>query len=124
MCDHCCVYVGPPTVVDCGLLDPPQRGRVFLSGTTFGSRANYSCETNHKLVGPVRRVCLESGIWSNTSPTCEGMHIAHSPSAAVQVNLRTRALKRQSHNYVLVERSELLWRPFNDYDLSFICLIL
>lgn len=73
--DHCCVWFTPTIVVDCGLLDHPQRGRVFLSGTTFGSRANYSCETNHKLVGPVRRVCEEDGVWSNTPPSCEGTYI-------------------------------------------------
>ena len=62
------------TVADCGGLDSPTNGIVVFSGTTFGSQANYSCNSLHRLVGPNSRECTEEGVWSDTAPTCIGQY--------------------------------------------------
>ena len=63
------------TVVDCGGLLDPDNGIVQLSGTVFGSQANYSCVNGYKLVGVTTRTCLETQHWSDTAPSCQSMHI-------------------------------------------------
>lgn len=35
------------------------------------SEATFSCAVQHKLAGVVKRVCLESGLWSDFAPKCE-----------------------------------------------------
>ena len=57
--------------VDCGPLDDPENGTVFIFGTTFGFPAFYSCFTGYVLVGASVRICLASGNWSGSAPTCE-----------------------------------------------------
>ena len=57
--------------VDCGPLDDPENGTVFIFGTMFGSAAFYSCFTGYVLVGASFRICLASGNWSGSAPTCE-----------------------------------------------------
>ena len=46
-------------------------GDVGLTGTTFGSRAFYSCNKGFILVGFNRRICQANGEWSGEAPTCE-----------------------------------------------------
>lgn len=60
--------------VDCGKLPPLPYGTAeLLNGTThLGSVIQYSCTTNFRLVGPVRRTCTEDHQWSDSSPRCEG----------------------------------------------------
>ena len=60
-------------VVDCGNLTAPANGQVTLTETTFGRTANYSCNTGYNLVGNSTRTCQETGEWSGSVPTCEGM---------------------------------------------------
>uniref|UniRef100_A0A336K2F8 CSON012544 protein n=1 Tax=Culicoides sonorensis TaxID=179676 RepID=A0A336K2F8_CULSO len=59
--------------VDCGSLTPIPHGSVrYLSNTThLGSEVLYSCTNSHKLNGIPKRTCLESGLWSDTTPKCE-----------------------------------------------------
>lgn len=59
--------------VDCGKLTPLPYGTAeLLNGTThLGSVIQYSCTTNYRLVGPVRRVCTTSHQWSDVTPRCE-----------------------------------------------------
>ena len=57
--------------VDCGDLDDPDNGRVDLSGTTFGSKAVYSCDRGYFLVGDSKRVCQANGEWSGDAPVCK-----------------------------------------------------
>ena len=56
--------------VDCGDLDDPENGDVDLTGTSFGSRALYSCNRGFTLVGINRRVCQANGQWSGEAPSC------------------------------------------------------
>lgn len=58
-------------VVDCGPLENPENGNVFVFGTTFWSFASYSCFTGYRLIGSSFRICLGSGIWSGSAPTCQ-----------------------------------------------------
>ena len=59
------------TVVDCGNLANPRNGKVDLTGTTFGSRADYTCNRGYMLDGPQSRSCRADGAWSGREPKCE-----------------------------------------------------
>ena len=61
-------------VVDCGSPEETAHGQVGLpsNATYFGSYAQYTCDTNYKLEGFERRMCLENGSWSASPPTCKG----------------------------------------------------
>ena len=70
--------------VDCGTLEAPANGSVTVSGTTFTSTATYSCDSGYILHGNTTRICLETGLWSTSSPTCTGITLysrilAHKP---------------------------------------------
>lgn len=60
--------------IDCGTILPIPYGTVkYVSNTTHvGSEVIFSCAPSHKLSGPLKRKCLETGIWSDASPKCEG----------------------------------------------------
>ncbi|KAL9879295.1 CUB and Sushi multiple domains furrowed isoform 1-T5 [Glossina fuscipes fuscipes] len=59
--------------IDCGAITPIPHGiHKYTMNTTFvGSEVTFSCSQAHKLSGVPKRVCLESGIWSDMSPKCE-----------------------------------------------------
>ena len=59
------------TVIDCGGLSSPTNGEVTVSTTTFGSTANYTCDTGNDLVGDTTRTCQADGQWSRSEPTCQ-----------------------------------------------------
>lgn len=47
----------------------------YNSNTTYvGSEVSFSCSQAHRLNGVVKRICLESGVWSDSSPRCEGKY--------------------------------------------------
>ncbi|KAH9415308.1 C-type lectin (CTL) or carbohydrate-recognition domain (CRD) [Dermatophagoides pteronyssinus] len=62
-----CVYI------DCGLPFPLSNGKWLLTVNTtyYGSTVEYECNSNFKLNGPRRRICLENGTWSSVPPVCE-----------------------------------------------------
>ena len=66
------LHTFPCADVDCGTLGNPANGMVSVSTTTYNSVATYSCNTGHTLTGDDMRTCLETGLWSNTEPTCTG----------------------------------------------------
>uniref|UniRef100_A0A8W7Q5B0 Furrowed n=1 Tax=Anopheles coluzzii TaxID=1518534 RepID=A0A8W7Q5B0_ANOCL len=59
--------------VDCGPLTPiPFGSHRYTQNTTFlGSEVVYSCANSHRLAGVNRRLCLDTGLWSETAPRCE-----------------------------------------------------
>lgn len=59
--------------IDCGTLQPIPYGSFrYAQNTTYiGSEALYSCTNSHRLSGPTKRICLDSGVWSDVSPKCE-----------------------------------------------------
>ena len=59
------------TVV-CGDLPDPINGTVILNGTVEGSIANYTCDEGFLRDGPVVRMCGSDGMWSGSTPQCEG----------------------------------------------------
>ena len=59
-------------MVDCGTLDDPTNGIVSVSTTIYNSVAMYSCNIGHTLTGDDMRMCLETGSWSSSEPTCTG----------------------------------------------------
>ena len=62
-----------PIVVSCGTLANPANGQVGHTGSTFGQTATYSCNTGYNLVGGSTRTCQATGVWSGSTPTCQGM---------------------------------------------------
>ena len=66
------------TAVNCGTLSNPDNGQVtHTAGTTFGQTATYSCNTGYNLVGVNTRTCQATGVWSGSSPTCQGMLLSY-----------------------------------------------
>lgn len=61
------------SVIDCKPLTPVPFGSVkYSQNTTYlGSEVSYSCTSTHRLNGNAKRVCLESGQWSDAAPKCE-----------------------------------------------------
>ncbi len=59
--------------VDCMGLSNPIDGMVALTATTFESTATYSCNTGLSLTGEATRTCEDTGAWSGSEPTCDGM---------------------------------------------------
>lgn len=60
-------------VIDCKPLTAIPFGTIkYLKNTTYlGSEVTYSCTNTHRLNGIAKRVCLETGQWSDSSPKCE-----------------------------------------------------
>ena len=81
------------TAVDCGTLTNPPNGQVsHTSGTTYGRRATYSCNTGYYLAGSSTRTCQATGVWSGSMPICQGMWL-------LKLGLCTK------QNYTLLEPS-------------------
>ena len=56
---------------DCPRLDSfPGNARVRGNGSTFGSCAEFSCESGHTLFGERKICCSENGTWNSTKATC------------------------------------------------------
>ena len=47
----------------------------MLSGTSFESRAFYTCDTGFMINGASERQCGSDGNWDGTAPICDGMTI-------------------------------------------------
>ena len=60
----------------CSDLLPPTNGEVSVEGGSFGDTAVYSCNPGFTLEGSATRVCMASGQWSDTPPTCTGIGMA------------------------------------------------
>lgn len=54
----------------CASLLDPINGEVNQLGTTFGSRAVYSCNTGFVMDGTSVRFCSFDGTWTSNPPTC------------------------------------------------------
>ena len=62
------------TDMNCSTLTDPANGQVsHTAGTTFRQTATYSCDTGYNLVGDSTRICHDTGVWSGSAPTCQGM---------------------------------------------------
>ena len=69
------IFVIVFVAVDCGSLTSPVNGNISLSGTTFESVADYTCQAGYLLVGSESRLCQANRTWSGDSPICEGQLI-------------------------------------------------
>ena len=61
--------------VDCGSLSDPLNGVVMTTGTTLSSDATYTCDNGYTRSGDQTRVCLASGDWSGSEPSCNREYI-------------------------------------------------
>ena len=64
-------------VADCGSLDAPEDGSVdhpttvsVYRSTIFVATATFSCHSGFVLSGERELSCLETGLWSGSSPEC------------------------------------------------------
>lgn len=66
--------------IDCGSISPiPYGVQNYTKNTTYvGSEVTFTCSHSHKLNGMPKRTCSESGVWSGSSPKCEGTLICGS----------------------------------------------
>ncbi|XP_065189567.1 sushi, von Willebrand factor type A, EGF and pentraxin domain-containing protein 1-like [Sycon ciliatum] len=54
----------------CGAVSKPANGGVFMTGTTYGATASFSCNIGYNLNGSSSINCPENGTWSAT-PRCD-----------------------------------------------------
>ena len=66
-----CLFELLITAAECSDLDNPDNGQVFLSGTTIGATASYSCSAGYELIGDRTRTCQSNGQWSGGEPSCK-----------------------------------------------------
>ena len=72
----------------CSNLANPTNGQVsHTGGTTLGQTATYSCNTGYTLVGGSTRTCQSTGVWSGSTPTCQGV-LLYTESESVYVQHR------------------------------------
>ncbi|SPP78689.1 blast:Sushi%2C von Willebrand factor type A%2C EGF and pentraxin domain-containing protein 1 [Drosophila guanche] len=50
---------------------PPNSTMVALNGFEVGAQIKYSCDSNHLLVGPATRTCLDTGFYNEFPPVCK-----------------------------------------------------
>ena len=87
------------TVVDCSTLTRPANGQVsHTAGTTFGQTATYSCDTGFNLVGNSIRTCEATGLWSGSTPTCQGTFMWILEASICLCKLEDRGHKNTLHN--------------------------
>ncbi|XP_076330121.1 P-selectin-like [Tachypleus tridentatus] len=60
------------TKSECPTLSAPENGKLsgLCSSAVTGDRCKFSCLEKYQLVGNPGLICLESGSWSGTTPTC------------------------------------------------------
>ncbi|XP_076328551.1 P-selectin-like isoform X3 [Tachypleus tridentatus] len=60
------------TKAGCPTLSAPENGELsgFCSSAVTGDRCTFSCLQDYQLIGDSELICLESGSWSGTTPTC------------------------------------------------------
>ena len=67
---RCSHYSFSSAAVDCGRPRVSANGRLFVTTTTLGSVARYSCNLPYRVEGERMRRCLVNGSWSGSVPTC------------------------------------------------------
>ena len=60
-------------VIQCPLLLNPVNGVVQFTNRVIGAIAVYSCNIGYRLEGRERQVCQQNSLWSEQSPSCEGI---------------------------------------------------
>ena len=96
-------------MVECGTLDDPTNGMVTVSTTIYNSVATYSCNIGHNLTGNDMRMCLETGSWSSSEPTCTcEFYCFREPLAYIQHKL---CQKYNPHNSIQVLKSTKVQNP-------------
>ena len=59
------------SVINCGDPGSPSNGNSQVSGSTFGSTVNHTCNEGYELNGVNERECLANGSWSAPLPSCD-----------------------------------------------------
>lgn len=71
------------SVIDCKPLTQIPFGTIrYLQNTTYiGSEVVYACTNTHRINGNSKRICQETGQWSEIAPKCEEIRCAEPPLA-------------------------------------------
>lgn len=54
----------------CPRLERPANSRIAVTRYTVGGSATYTCDEHFTMQGKNRRICMSTGTWSGTEPTC------------------------------------------------------
>ncbi|XP_040039010.2 sushi, von Willebrand factor type A, EGF and pentraxin domain-containing protein 1 isoform X1 [Gasterosteus aculeatus] len=55
---------------ECETPPAPERGRVNVTDTSFGSTVTYACEDGYELEGEAVRECVSGRLWTRDAPVC------------------------------------------------------
>ncbi|XP_077986730.1 uncharacterized protein LOC144441077 [Glandiceps talaboti] len=58
-------------VIGCGHPGELENGQILGSDFDFGRSVRFVCNGDHRLIGPNRRECLNTGYWTGYQPFCE-----------------------------------------------------
>ena len=58
-------------LVNCGDPGAPINGQKLGSRYWTGESVSFICHPGYRLIGPATRMCLPSGNWSGTNPSCK-----------------------------------------------------
>ena len=61
----------PTTEISCPKLPVPKYGKIHSSGYYVGDHAIFSCSHGYSVFGKSRLVCLHTGAWSDSVPSCK-----------------------------------------------------
>ena len=70
------VLVSPTEPPQCGDPGIPLNGGRVVHGTTEGKRVEFFCNDGYELEGDGERVCLSTGEWKGSVPTCTGTNVS------------------------------------------------
>ena len=59
------------TEIKCPKLTTPSYGKLYTSGNHPGDHAVFSCTYGYSVIGKSRIVCLHTGVWSDSVPSCK-----------------------------------------------------
>ncbi|XP_077504237.1 C4b-binding protein alpha chain-like isoform X6 [Amblyomma americanum] len=97
-------------IVQCGTLENITNGFVNLSGTTFGSKAEFSCNHGFKLVGNSTRTCGADGRWTDEPPHCEAQFWCP-PLSSKSQGLRMERRTARSYHFTCMEGYQIVGEP-------------
>ena len=96
--------------MDCGNLTDPANGQAsHTAGTTFGQTATYSCNTGYNLVGDSSSTCQDTGNWSGSASTCQGVLLYYPTCACEQLEASIRCRVHSLHMYICTDAQYLYY---------------
>ena len=83
-------------------LTAPANGRINMTCNTVGCMVNYYCNRTSVLIGNSTRVCLSNGLWSGSSPVCQGKWKFSFLHPANQMTSKNKQAFKCSHFHMMI----------------------